>query len=151
MFRKVMRIGCAGASVVGLSFLITMPAVGEGYRLALSPQRMSGTERIISIDVKVVSGGFRALAGIPMGWTFQLDDDASWNTHLTGDASLASAALFWKDSGSLTFCLEKLELKGADRFSVSGSLSVSTDFVRTRLIKLTEKDFKKDSSISCPK
>ena len=99
--------------------------------LALQPG-----ERIVGFRVDIRAGAFESVAPMPVGWSIDIDNDASWQTSVEGGIEVGSAALGLPQLAKLRFLIKKNEFGGM-KFSVAGTVTVTKDFEHEREIKLS--------------
>ena len=130
--------------VIILLFLIccTLPlsAQTEDHQFSLSGIRLQEGERIVGIDVSLQAGSFVTIYGIPPGWLVTVDNDASWQTSLKGDAKIGSAALDATSMQRMSILVHRFEF-GDLKFSLSGTLLVTKNFEAVRKVPLGPRNF----------
>jgi hypothetical protein len=97
-------------------------------------------ERVGGFLIDVTAAAFESVSPLPVGWYFQLDNDASWNTYFKGQITVGAAALTAAQLKQLRFRVRKNE--GGDvKFAVSGTVSLTEDFIQDRQVSLQIGDF----------
>lgn len=96
-------------------------------------------ERIVGFEIELTSGMVQSISNLPMGWYVELDNDASWNTTIKGNASVGAAALDPDELRKLRITVQKDTTYNP--FAVSGTVAATTDFKKTRNIPLAAADF----------
>jgi hypothetical protein len=126
--------------VVSVSFLLLPTTALSGQILSLSIKniQLDANERIVGFELKVISGGIRSIGHTPMGWSIQIDNDASWNTVMKGNVEVGSAALdaaFFKD-----FVMIEKAPQTEPPFNIEMILITTTDFKKEKRYSLKEND-----------
>jgi hypothetical protein len=123
--------------------LLTIDAVADSSQrstLSLQSINISSSERIVSFEIRISAGAFRTISNLPLGWTVDIDNDASWHTTARGSLMVGAAALSPEEFKKLQFLIEKNEFEDL-KFHVEGTISVTKDFQKTRKIQLNSSDF----------
>ncbi len=124
--------------------LLAIDAVADGpQRSTLSVQtiKVEAGERIVSFEIRIAAGAFRTISDLPLGWTVDIDNDASWHTKVGGSLMVGAAALSPEELKKLKFLIEKNEFEDL-KFQIEGTLVVTKDFDKTRNIQLNSSDFR---------
>jgi len=127
-----------------ICFSLALRAQADEHRFSLSGIHLQEGERVVGIDVSLKAGTFVTVSGLPPGWVFTIDNDASWQTSLRGDAKLGSATL---DPGSIekwSIVVHRFEF-GDLKFHLSGALLVTKNFEDVRKIPLGTDNFREIS------
>jgi len=111
---------------------------GQRYSLSIPNLRLAPGERVVGFSVDVDSGRIASALKVPIGWSFAIDNDASWSTKLTAMVEVGAAAL---DAGFFRkfIVIEKSSLGGAP-FAVRCEVVVTRDFKSERHIQIEQKD-----------
>jgi len=102
--------------------------------------RVKDGERVIGLTITLTHGTFASFNGIPEGWYFRLDNSTHAQQDLSGEVSVGAGALFRKELPNMWVCVHTSRIAGA-KFAISGELQVTTDFEKTRKIRLEKSDF----------
>jgi hypothetical protein len=73
---------------------------GERFSLSMARTVLKKNERVLFFKATVSAGRIVSLHEIPIGWNVHIDNDASWNTGISANATVGAAALegdFFKD------------------------------------------------------
>jgi hypothetical protein len=92
----VLLLGSLGV----LFFLCGTCISGEKFALSVPGNALKKNERVLSFKVTVSAGRIVSLREMPIGWDIHVDNDASWDTNISGNATVGAAALegnFFKD------------------------------------------------------
>jgi len=95
---------------------------------------------VVSFEVDVTAGAFESASNLPVGWYIAIDNDASWQTKITANTTVGAAALKPEEFEKLRFSIDKNE-SGGLKFRLSGIVSVTKDFQKSRPIPLKMGDF----------
>jgi hypothetical protein len=131
----------------GLSLLILMScnpflrAQADEYRFSFSGIHLQEGERVVGVDVSLKAGSFVTVSGLPPGWVVTIDNDASWQTSLKGDARLGSATLDPVGIQKWSILVHRFEF-GDLKFHLSGTLLVTKNFQDVRKIPLGADNFR---------
>ncbi|GAA0584078.1 hypothetical protein GCM10008942_36270 [Rhizomicrobium electricum] len=119
-----------------------MPAYGSNLKgYSISPRvKMTDNERIVGLTITLTNGTFSSFNGIPEGWYFRIDNSTHAQEALSGEVSVGAGALYRKELQNVWICARASDRANA-KFAVSGELWITTDFVKTRKLKLTQVDF----------
>lgn len=129
--------------LIAALMLITTPIHAEQdaiYTVSIRNLEVRAGERVEQFLIEVTAGAFEAMSPIPVGWYFQFDNDASWNTYVKGQVTVGAAALSADQLKQLRFRVRKNE-GGGVTFAVSGTVALTTDFETTRELSLRMSDF----------
>ena len=138
------RSACLLFSLCLILSLLSINAVAAGpQRSTLSVQtiKVMAGERIVSFEIRITAGAFRTISDLPLGWTVDIDNDASCHTKVAGSLMVGAAALSPEELKKLKFLMEKNEFEGL-KFQIEGTVSVTEDFVKTRNIQLNSTNFR---------
>ena len=80
------------------------------------------------------------ISPIPVGWYYELDNDPSWQTRLTGNIIVGAAALSADQFRQLHLRIKKHEFHDL-KFAISGTLSLTSDFLSESQVPLEMADF----------
>ena len=139
-----MKLRCSARLLCSLCFILALLAIqaraDNSKRSAMSIQtiKISAGERIVSFEIRISAGAFRIISNLPVGWTVVIDNDASWQTRVTGSPEVGAAALS-EELKELRFLIEKNKFEDS-KFRVEGTVSVTKDFQQTRKIWLNSSD-----------
>jgi hypothetical protein len=132
---------CIFAAALCVVFNATPAAAFDPIGYNISPQvKVKDSERVVGLKITLTNGTFSSFNGIPKGWYFRLDNSTHEQEALDGEVSVGAGALFRKELPNVWVCVHASELTGV-KFAVSGELWITTDFEKTRKIKLTQADF----------
>jgi hypothetical protein len=125
-----------------LMLLATPPQAQQDQTYTVSVQALQARadEVVVSFEIDVLAGAFDSVSKLPVGWYVDLDNDPSWNTKLKASIRVGAAALKPDELKKLRFRLRKNEFRGA-RFTVSGTVALTTDFATNRQVPLQMSDF----------
>jgi hypothetical protein len=73
---------------------------GEKVSLSILKNVLKKNERLLSFKIAISAGRIVSLRDIPIGWDVHIDNNASWNTNISANATVVAAALesdFLKD------------------------------------------------------
>jgi hypothetical protein len=102
--------------------------------IGIRPQVLQPHERVVGLELHTVSAPVASLPRVPPGWSLRIDNDASGAASVTGSIQVGSATL-WPDQLAALIVVAPQDLPGV-RFSISGVLHVTSDFVHDRQIVL---------------
>lgn len=120
---------------------LPLVAQGEDHRFSLSGIHLQEGERVVGIDVSLRAGSFVTIYGMPTGWLLTVDNDASWQTSLKGDAKVGAAALDTVSLQKMAILVHRCEF-GDLKFHLSGILLVTKNFQDVRKVPLGVENFK---------
>jgi hypothetical protein len=123
---------------------LPLAAQAEDHQFSISGIHLQEGERVVGIDVSLQAGSFVTISGIPSGWLVIVDNDASWQTSLKGDAKIGSAALDATNMQKMNILVRRFEF-GDLKFNLSGALLVTKNFEVVRKIPLGRENFKEIS------
>lgn len=63
------------------------------FKIALNDEPYLRAERIVGFEIKIVHGGFAAMPSLPIGWSFNVDNSASWECSASGLVAVGAAAM----------------------------------------------------------
>ncbi|HUA32513.1 MAG TPA: hypothetical protein VMA09_02830 [Candidatus Binataceae bacterium] len=110
------------------------------YIVSIPKLRVSTDDSVVSFEVDVTAGAFESASNLPVGWYIAIDNDASWQTKITANTTVGAAALKPEEFEKLRFSIDKNE-SGGLKFRLSGIVSVTKDFQKSRPIPLKMGDF----------
>ena len=96
-------------------------------------------ERIVGFEIELTAGWVQSVSHIPLGWYVEVDNASAWRTTIGGSISVGAAALDPNDLCKMHITVQK-DTK-YDQFAVSGTVTVTTDFEKTRNIAVAGTDF----------
>jgi hypothetical protein len=117
---------------------------GKLVSVSISRVETSVKERIVSFEVDLTSAMIKSVSNVPKGWYVAIDNDASWQTKVTGNALVGAAAVSPEELKQIRFVVERDE--SLSKFAVTGSVSVTENFEQTRHVQLRNSDFEVGSS-----
>ena len=89
----------------------------------------------------IVAGGFDKVDFIPMSWSFDIDNDPSWQTNLSAKVQVGAAAMDAKSLQKMSFRIVKNEF-GDLKFYIFGAVVVTSDFQEERRLELATANFR---------
>lgn len=110
----------------------------ENWAVSIRRSPIEQGERVVGLEVTVTAGRVVTMPSFPVGWAFNIDNDASWHASARGSILVGAAAVsesFFHDF----IVVEKHEF-GDLRFDVRVLLVVTQDFEKERRIQLGMKD-----------
>jgi len=96
-------------------------------------------ERIVALEIHVTAGVVQSVSNLPIGWYVVVDNDASWCTTIKGNTEVGAAALSAGELRNLRLTVKKDTTY--QKFALSGTVSVTQDFEKTRSVSLGTSDF----------
>lgn len=115
-------------------------AQAQRYTVRVQHLQVAAGERIVSFELHMIAGAFRGFSNLPLGWRLVIDNDSSWQTGFKGAIDVGAASLTPEQFEKLQFLIEKAKFENP-KFDVSGTVSVTRDFEKTRTIPLKMSDF----------
>ena len=131
----------AGLLPVALVFVICANAAAQKDFLVVSIPKLplKAKERVIGFELQLKSARIARLPDTPIGWSFTVNNDPSWNTDVGGDIHVGAAAV--DPAFFHRFLIIERDASSGVPFDLSGTVHVTADFSQEREIKLTLKDF----------
>jgi len=126
-------------------FCQPLAAQEKTHHFVLQGIHLQEGERIIGMDILVVSGAFTGISNWPKGWSLDVDDGTSCRTNIKGDAHVGAAAVDANDIQKIRFTINKPAC-GDLKFQMSGALFATKDFENVRKIPLGRNNFREE----CP-
>jgi hypothetical protein len=112
--------------------------------VAISHVETFGKERVVLFEVDLNAAMVKSVSNVPKGWNVVIDNDASWQSKVTGNVLVGAAALSPEELKQIRLVVEK---EGSpSKFAVTGSLSVTENFEQTRHVQLRNSDFEVSSA-----
>jgi len=136
-----------------IALLLTVSVVGVAQNVAKASETVSLSiphittakgERIVGFEIELTAGMVQSLSNLPLGWYVEVDNDPSWRTTIKGSIRVGAAALDANDFRKLRVTIQRDTTYS--KFSVSGTVALTTDFERTRKIALVGGDFELSDS-----
>lgn len=124
-----------------ICFNLPLKAQADEHRFSLSGIHLQEGERVVGINVSLKAGSFVTVSGLPPGWVFTIDNDASWQTSLKGDAQVGSATLDPSSIEKWSMLVRRFEF-GDLKFRLSGVLLVTKNFEDVRKVTLGAENFR---------
>ena len=131
--------------VIFLSFgiIMVLPLKANGseiFSLSINPS-IIGHERVLAFQVDIKSGGINSIKHVPIGWGLNIDNSASWNTNLSGNIEVGSAALDAEFFNKF-LSIEKGPNKKEELIvHITIKTTTNGNFDKEKNIVLTKKDF----------
>jgi len=95
--------------------------------------------RVVGFCINLTAAGVYRIEHIPMGWSVEIDNDASWRTVIKGSVQVGAAALNFDDFRDFLI-IQKNEF-GDEKFTIAGQLVLTRDFVHQSVKNLAARDF----------
>jgi predicted RecB family nuclease len=102
--------------------------------------QMQKNERIVGFEMRIRSGRIAQLPNVPIGWSFSVDNDPSWNTDVKGSIMVGAAALSADFLRRFVVVETEKDAPSDMPFALEGEVVVTTDFLVQRTIRLSTKD-----------
>ena len=103
-------------------------------------------ERIVGLEITFTAASVYAITHIPKDWSFNLDGAVSYRTKLSGACHHGAGALETaRGLPQFTIILEPPFDRTSPKFDISGSVHLTKDFEKARLLKLKITDFQIES------
>lgn len=90
---------------------------------------------IISFELALEAGAISGVENLPIGWTYSIDNDASWKTKIQAAVSIGSAAISPSDLKNIRIKVIKNEF-GDLKFHISGNFYYTEDFSNQKKMEL---------------
>ncbi len=110
------------------------------YAISIPNLQIDSNSSIVGLELNINAGSVLAVQSIPIGWTLNINNDASWRTKIKGNTTLGAASLASDELKRLTLIVRRNETEHF-QFDVSGTATVSKAFQKRQDIPLTRKDF----------
>ena len=133
-FQRILACGALSLLIVGLQLHAQTTMV-----VSIPSLHLHKNERIVGFELRVRSGRIAQLPNVPIGWSVSVDNDPSWDTSMKGSIAVGAAALSLDSFQH--FVIVEAEKDPDTPFVLRGEVIVTTDFLTTRTIKLSPKDF----------
>lgn len=95
-------------------------------------------ERVVAFAIHVSSGRIASLPDVPIGWSFSIDNDPSWNTTIDGSTRVGASAVTPDFFREFLF-IQKNESPTVP-FRIWGEVALTEDFTAERRVKIDTGD-----------